>query len=392
MKILFWLYKSRTNKAGLAPIMMRITINGQRVAFSTNIYVACLSWDPNKQRIKGNSPLVCEHNNTLIGYKGRAWHEYNENLRTGVHPTAVAIKDLITGKAKPAVSLLDAVHYHIKYLESRVGIDIASNTLKKYQTLLKKLEAFLKHLSLLDINLGSLKNQFILDFDTYMRKMNGLSNNGVVKNMQQFKRIIRISIQNGWLDKDPFIHYQCKSIEIERGYLNAMELDQLTLYLFSTPKLERVRDLFVFCCYTGLSYADLLKLSSSHVETDHHGISWIKINRTKTGNNSVIPLLPIAKDILNKYANLNDKSHTIFPVISNQNLNKYLKEIASVVGISKRISMHLARHTFATTVTLEKGIDITTVSKMLGHKTVRTTQIYSKVTQIKIAADMQKLL
>jgi site-specific recombinase XerD len=153
-----------------------------------------------------------------------------------------------------------------------------------------------------------------------------------------------------------------------------------------------VADIFIFCCYTGLSYADVSKLTADDLEEDAQGISWIRIARSKTGNMSLIPLLQIPYRLLQKYKAARDNYNHLLPVFSNQNLNKYLKEIATVLGIEKRLTMHLARHTFATTVTLEKGIDITTVSRMLGHRDIRTTQIYSKVTKLKIAIDMQKLL
>lgn len=225
-----------------------------------------------------------------------------------------------------------------------------------------------------------------------MRKTQNLSNNGVAKNMQQLKRVIKICLENEWLNNNPFLHYSCKLIETHRGYLTALELNILTSYSFSNLKLERVKDLFVFCCYTGLSYADLSKLTRGNFEEDNNGITWINLARTKTGNKSLIPVLPIAQSILTKYEGIRTKSNSVLPIISNQNLNKYLKEVATIIGIDKIISMHLARHTFATTVTLERGIDITTVSRMLGHKNIKTTQIYAKVTQLKIASDMKILI
>jgi site-specific recombinase XerD len=161
-----------------------------------------------------------------------------------------------------------------------------------------------------------------------------------------------------------------------------------------SERLDHVRDVFIFCCYTGLAFADVSKLNKAHFEDGEDGITWIKLNRTKSKTRSVIPLLPRAREILEKYSNhaKGNFEKKLLPVISNQNLNKYLKEIAVLCGIQKRVSMHLARHTFATSVTLGKGIDIMTVSKMLGHKNLRTTQIYSKVTELKIAEDMKKLM
>ena len=201
-------------------------------------------------------------------------------------------------------------------------------------------------------------------------------------------------MKNGWLEKDPFAHYKFSLDDTERGYLSTIELKAMEEITIPTDRLDHVRDIFIFCCYTGLAYADVSKLNNSHIEVGQDGIIWIKLNRTKSKSRSVIPLLPRAREILDKYSQFakTNPEKKLLPVISNQNLNKYLKEIAVLCGITKRVSMHLARHTFATTVTLEKGIDIMTVSKMLGHKNLRTTQIYSKVTELKIAEDMKKLM
>jgi site-specific recombinase XerD len=220
------------------------------------------------------------------------------------------------------------------------------------------------------------------------------THNAVIKNMQNLRSVVRICMKHGWLEKDPFVHYKFTLDDTERGYLSLVELKVMEEVSLFSERLDHVRDVFIFCCYTGLAYADVSKLSKTHFEDGEDGITWIKLNRTKSKSRSVIPLLPRAREILDKYqqvANSNIEKK-LLPVISNQNLNKYLKEVAELCGITKRVSMHLARHTFATSVTLGKGIDIMTVSKMLGHKNLRTTQIYSKVTELKIAEDMKKLM
>lgn len=279
-------------------------------------------------------------------------------------------------------------------LKARVGNDIAPNTVKKYLTCKKKVLEFLKvELKREDIYLNELSGSFIFQLDAYLRAKQGLRHNAVVKNMQQFKRVIKVAVQNEWLDHDPFTGYSTAPKETDRGFLTEEELNILETVPFVGERLQRVRDLFIFCCYTGLAYADVSKLSPFHLIKGANGNTWIILSRTKSKSQATIPVLPKAMVILEKYAPIgNTDGKPLLPVISNQNCNKYLKEIALVAGIHKRVSFHLARHTFATTVTLNKGVDIVSVSKMLGHKNLRTTQIYAKVSMLKIANDMKGLM
>ncbi len=374
---------------------MRVTINSKRAAFSTNILLLPEQWDAMKQQVRGNSPLARELNSLMHTFTTLAWNAYNENLRHNSVNTPEAIRDIVLNKNRSKTSYLDAFEYQIDNLKSRVGFDIAINTVKKYETARRKLIVFLKAVyGRDDILLSELTPKIISELDLFMRTKEKLKHNAVIKNMQQFNRVIRISMDNDWIDKDPFAKYSFKTDDTERGYLSAKELSLMEQINLPSKRLEHVRDVFVFCCYTGLAYVDVSKLSPSHIETDANGIGWIRINRTKSKTRASIPILPKAQEILNKYADLRPVGgyKHLLPVISNQNLNKYVKEIAELCGIKKRVSMHLARHTFATTVTLEQGVDISTVSKMLGHKNIRTTQIYAKVTELKIAQDMKKLM
>jgi site-specific recombinase XerD len=393
MNILLLLYKSRINKSGQVPIMMRISFKTRRTTFATSLFIEPALWDQDKQKIKGNSTLIKEMNNVILNLTTAAWNVYNDHIKKEIPIDPEMIRNIITKRNKEAKTLTEAISYQIDYLQSRVGHDTAINTVKKYQTLDKKVKSFLSmRLNQTDIYLHELNYQFITDLDLFMRTHENLKHNAVMKNMQQLKRIIKVCLNNGWLDKDPFLNYSTKMDETDRGYLTSQELESIEKVVLPNQRLELTRDIFVFCCYTGLSYADVSKLSPSHLERDSNGIDWIKLTRTKTKSKSVIPILPKAQAILNKYRDVSKPNAKLLPVISNQNLNKYLKEIAELTGISKRVSMHLARHTFATTVTLERGVDITTVSRMLGHKKLSTTQIYSKVTELKIALDMQKLM
>ena len=223
-----------------------------------------------------------------------------------------------------------------------------------------------------------------------IRKCN---HNSTQKYIRNFRKIINNAIKNDWLDKDPFKAYRVKLKDTKRVFLTKEELTALEEEQFAIDRLDQVRDVFVFCCYTGLSYVDVEKLTPKGIVKGHDGEYWINVDRTKTGSPSSVPILPKAFKIIEKYKNdprmIN--GGRLLPVISNQRINAYLKELASLTGIEKKLTFHAARHTFATTVTLSNGIPIETVSAMLGHKNFRTTQIYAKVVQEKISRDMRKL-
>ena len=392
MKILFWLYKSRVNSKGTSPVKMRITINTDRIDFSTSIEVSMDKWDQQDQRVRGIDELAIQYNNTLSTLRSLAWECYNQKLRSKQPVTVEIIKAEILGRNKPNYTLLDAIDFQIANLIARVGNDVSLNTVKKYKTIKLKVTDFLQSkLRRNDYYLLELSNKFIFDFDTYLRTEGKLSHNAVAKNMQQLKRVIAVAIQNEWLPKDPFPNYRITPKETERGFLSIEEVELIGSAVL-VDRLDRVRDVFLFCCFTGLAYADVSKLNLQHLFKGEDGHTWIKISRTKTKTQALIPIIPPAISILNKYKEqmIAANSELLLPIISNQNLNKYLKEIAEITGIKKRISMHLGRHTFATTITLNKGVDIVSVSKMLGHTNLKITQLYAKTSMLKIAEDMKR--
>ena len=204
---------------------------------------------------------------------------------------------------------------------------------------------------------------------------------------------MRIAFANNWVNKDSFYHWKAKWKKVEREALTESELRTMIDKEFSIKRLEQVRDIFVYCCFTGLAYVDVQKLSNNHIVLGMDGGRWIKNNRSKTDSRSNIPLLPAAEEILEKYHAYSKISDTglLLPVISNQKTNAFLKEIATLCKIEKNLTFHLARHTFATTVTLANGIPIESASKMLGHQSLKTTQIYAKVIDKKLSEDMNIL-
>ncbi|MCF0075706.1 site-specific integrase [Dyadobacter sp. CY261] len=279
-------------------------------------------------------------------------------------------------------------------MEQLIGIDYAYATFQRYQTSLQRTENFLKwKFKVPDVHLADLNYQFISDFEFYLKTVCSCGHNSTMKYLSNFKKIVLICVKNDWLHKDPFFAYRMPKIGVDRVALSAEELLTIIKKKFITERLRLVRDIFVFSCYTGLAYVDVQKLRRSEIIIGIDGGQWLQIKRQKTESRSSIPLLPEAITILNKYENHPQCASTsrLLPVLSNQKMNAYLKEIADVCGIEKNIMFHLARHTFATTVTLSNGVPIESVSKMLGHRDLRTTQLYAKVIDSKISEGMKRL-
>lgn len=265
--------------------------------------------------------------------------------------------------------------------------------MQKYSVTYTRLEEFMKSkYRINDIHLTEIDYKFITDFETYLLNVSLCNKNTTYKFMQRFKRITNIALRNGLLKSDPFVNYKIRTVKVDRGYLTQVELEAIMSKEFKIKRLEQVRDIFIFGCFTGLAYIDVSTLTKKHINRSFDDRLWITKKRQKTGIDSNILLLDIPKQILNKYKGyIGNGKGQLLPVSSNQKVNAYLKEIADLCGITKNLTFHLARHTFATTVTLAKGVPIETVSKMLGHTKISTTQIYARITDTKISDDMQRV-
>ncbi|MDX1470749.1 MAG: site-specific integrase, partial [Flavobacteriaceae bacterium] len=241
--------------------------------------------------------------------------------------------------------------------------------------------------------MNEINHQFITKFEYFLKTKRKCNHNSALKYVNNFKKIVRIALANQWMDRDPFYNYKVQFETVEREFLTQEEIDKLIEKDLHLDRLKLVRDMFVFSCYTGLAYSDVKKLSDADITTGIDGGKWIRIKRTKTKSLSSIPLLPVAEEILESYKDHPEVKNGkyVLPVLSNQKSNAFLKEIAGLCGIEKPLNTHLARHTFATTVTLTNGVPIESVSKMLGHQDLRTTQHYAKIVDRKISDDMKAL-
>lgn len=392
--ILFYLPNGKSNKLGLTPIYCRITISSERASFSINRSITPNKWDPVHQKVKGNTEEAKLLNSHLNLITNKVYETVFRLESTSTKVTPNLVKETLLGKeAKKSKDLFKVFEEHNNKLKALVNLEFAEGTHERYITTLKHIKSFVLHrYKCYEFKLKDVNHEFITEFDFYMRTVKKCSNNTTVKYIMNFRKIIKLALANAWLDKDPFVNYKKKIHKVDRGYLTAEELETISKKSLGIKRIEQVRDVFVFQCYTGLAYCDTYKLSKQNLFTDEKGINWLKTKRTKTETPVSVPLLSTAQIILDKYAaQANDNDQKLLPVLSNQKMNAYLKEIADLCGITKRLSCHLARHTFATTVTLANGISLESASKMLGHTNLLTTKIYARMLDSRVLDEMQIL-
>jgi site-specific recombinase XerD len=324
----------------------------------------------------------------------RVYEVYLQLLTDRGEITAEALKLGLTGAKKSTRTLVPIFRRHNEQLAKLVGAEYASGTLDRYETALAHTISFLQSkYQVDDFGIDKLNYEFVAEFEFWLKSARGCAHNTAIKYISNLRKVVNICLKNGWLTRDPFLGYKMNKREVVREVLTQEEIDVLAKKEFAISRLAVVRDLFVFSCYTGLAYADVKKLKRSEVATGIDGEQWIFTSRQKTETPSRIPLLPQAMDIIRKYKYDPFCSHkdVLFPVPSNQKMNAYLKEIADLCGITKAMTCHTARHTFATTITLTNGVPIETVSKMLGHRSLKTTQHYAKILYKKVSEDMLTL-
>ncbi len=405
LSILFYARKVKKNKDGLSPIYLRITINGQRLEISTQRYIEWAKWSPLQGKAKGTSEEARSLNSYLDIVRGKIYDHQRDLMHAGEIVSVESVKARLLGTDVRQRMLLPIFQEHNRRMKSLIGTEYAKGTWERFETTLEHLRNFLQEkYKVSDIDIRKVDHAFIADFDFYLRTPHAVSkktktlylrcaNNSTVKYIKNFKKIILQCVNNGWLDKNPFVNYKAKVKEVERNFLTEEELQVIVSKDCKTERLRQVKDIFLFSCFTGLAYIDVKKLQPQHVVFGMDGEKWISIRRQKTDVPSNIPLLPQALEIVEKYKDnpCCVRANMLLPVLSNQKMNEYIKELSSICGIEKDLTFHCARHTFATTVTLTNGVSIESVSKMLGHKNLRTTQHYAKILDKKVSQDMQQL-
>lgn len=390
-----FLPKKSKGKDSNTLMYLRITLDGVRTEFSINRHVDTKEWNDQSRRLNGRTPEAKSFNSYLDAVEFRIYEIYKEMVADGVEITGDMIKAKFLGidTDKPRM-LLEIFEHHNQQFGELVGKDFAIGTLRRFKVCKKSLQEFLKwKFQVDDISIRKLNFEFINDYEFYLKSVRNCGHNTVMGYIKKLKKIVRQCVARDWLDKDPFMAYKITLRETHRTVLTEDELLILASKTLMIPRMEQVRDIFLFSCYTGLAYSDVEKLTAADISTGIDGEKWVFTTRTKTETATRVPLLPPAIAILEKYEKhpVVINSGKLLPVISNQRLNSYLKELAELCGIQKELTFHCARHTFATTVTLTNGVPIETVSKMLGHRSLRTTQQYAKILDRKVSDDMLKL-
>ena len=392
--ILFYVKRTKLLKNGDAPVYLRITCNGESAEISIKRSIKITLWHSSKNKAKGNSIEAIELNDYITSVRAQLFFHQREFQEKGKHVTAKSILNAFLGIDQKKWTLIELFEEHNQNLNQLIGKDYSPLTLQRYKATLKHIRGYcLKQYNNLKLPISEVNNQFITGFDFYLKTIAKCQHNSSMKHIKSLKKIIRIALANDYIRKDPFINYRITQKNVERKCLTQIEIDLLINKEIQIKRLDLIRDLFVFECYTGLAYKDLLELRNENIEIGIDGNRWIVMQRGKTGISFRIPLFSISEKIIHKYATHPEVifSGRLLPVPSNQKMNAYLKELADICGIDKELHTHLARHTYATTITLSNGIPIETVSKLLGHRKMQTTQIYAKVVDKKVIDDIELL-
>jgi len=391
--VCFQLKKSKTRLDGKCPLYLRCTMNGQRFEISTGFFLDSDDWIEMAQQAKGKSEDVKVINNRLDKIRTKIQDIYNQLESLGEPFDVELIRNRFLGKSSNK-GLLEVFDDVLSNIEARIGKDYAFATLKQYRTTKNRLKEFINlQKSAKDIAITKINYNFLNSFDVYLKKTYDSMPNTAWTYHKHMKKVLNVSIAMGYISRNPYESFKMTKKDTNRDFLTLHEVNRIKEKKISILRLEIVRDIFVFACYTGLSYSDIAKLNNSHFQKGDDNNFWIIVDRTKTESRCRIPLLSEALEILKKYENhrLLSASNRLLPVSSNQKMNAYLKELADICDIQKNLTMHVARHTFATSVTLSNGVPIEPVSKMLGHTSLKTTQIYARIIDSKISNDMSQL-
>lgn len=390
--LLFYIRRTKLNKAGEAPIFMRITVNGQRADASVKRFISPRLWNQAKGKAVENGRGGKDLNLYLDAISSNILRIQRDMELEGVEPSAHSVLNRYLGKNTPERhTLIEVFQEHNEKQKKLAGIDVAPATAVRYETCRKLMIQFLQliyHRD--DIYLDKLSRQFVEEYEFFLKTVCRCSHNTSIQYLKNLKKITRIAQAKGWLKDDPFREMRFHKENVDRDFLEHQELKKLLDKPIEIPRLAQIRDIFCFCCLSGLAFSDVKQLRPEHIVTDINGMRWIRKPRQKTGEMCNVPLLDAVQCILSRYA---DNAHcqlhgVLLPVCSNQKMNSYLKELADVCGIKKHLSTHVARHTFAT-LTLAAGATIENVAKMLGHTDTKMTRHYARVLDTSILRDMQ---
>ena len=389
--ILFVINQAKTNQKGLCPIYCRITINKKRKQFSIDNSINPKDWNSKKQLAESKTVDYSILNGQIAKIKQNLNNAY---FKLQIDETTISVEDIFNIYFhKPTIKEENVISYlnkELQKLKKLIGKNLKQSTWNKFNYAFNDVASFIKfHYQTKDFPLKQLDLNFLEQFEYYLKTEKNNAQVTLNKTIQRFRKPIKSAISEGYLEKDPFLMYKANRVKKEIIFLNSEELKKLELHSFEQKRLSEVRDLFVFCCYTGLAYNEMTTLKKENITVGFDHLEWIQIKREKTQRQVSVPILPKAKAILIKYSN----SNSLLPQFSNQTINSYLKEISSIVGIEKNLTHHIARKTFASTVLLYNNVPMEIVSELLGHSSIVTTQeSYGKIVQKKVSESILNLI
>lgn len=391
--ILFWIKKTKLLKNGEAPICMRITVNGKRAEIQIKRSVEVNKWNAQRECATGKDRKHQELNHYIETVRTRVLKIHRELEQDGKPVTAEILKNLFNGANQPPKMLLERFREHNEKYRVLIGKDVVEATVLRYERTVRYLEEFLKkEYKSSDIPFRNIDRQFVEKFEYFIKTEKNCAQNATVKYLKILKKIVTLALTNKWMTENPFTGIKFKQTQTNRDFLTEEELHAIMEKKFDIPRLEAVRDIFVFCCLSGLAFTDVQHLKPEHITKDINGEWWIRKAREKTNNMCHIPLLDIPAMIIEKYRKnpVCLQKNMVLPVPSNQRMNSYLKEIADVCGITKKLTTHIARHSFAC-FALANKVSMETIAKMLGHSDIRTTKIYAKVLDTTVSKEMETM-
>lgn len=387
-RILFLLRKNRVNKEGLSNVAVRITIGGEAVEFNTHLSVPPNLWNP-IGRLNGRTKEAQKANDALHKIRADIGKHHDTIYEKYGYVTPKKLRNVYLGVEIQRNTLLSLYNIKVEQKENLVGKTIRSTTLSKYLATRKRVADFIQYqYKKEDLPVKEVDFQFVTDYEVYLRTVCNCGHNSCVKHLRYLKQIISIALKNRYITNDPFDDYKLGYKPVNKEFLIEPEIKKLMNKKFGVKRLEEVLDVFLFQIFTGLAYIDAANLTNENIFEDGLGQKWIRLTRQKSSVQANIPLFDVPLSILKKYKGL--ENGKLLPIHTNQKMNEYLKEIAALCGINKRLTTHVARHSFSTLM-LTKGISIESVSKMLGHTNITTTQIYAKVLNQKIFAEVNKV-
>ncbi|WP_183576575.1 site-specific integrase [Mucilaginibacter sp. X5P1] len=389
--LFYFLKQPKTTKRPNHYVYLRITVDGVCRDISIKRQWSTSRWDQSTGRATGTKLDAKSINAYIETLSAKVYQAKLSLIENDKIITADSLKNKITGRGDETKMLLQLIVKHNKKMEALIGNGYSLATLKRYQTIHQHTKNFIMwKYGVNDFSINELNYEFGAEYVFWLKAFKNCANNSVIKYVSNLKKIVMECVRKGWLKNDPFIELRFIKDDVIRVALTKDELTTITNKTFITDRLNNVKDIFLFSCYTGLAYVDIFNLRRSQIVRGIDDFLWINIQRQKTGTLSRLPLLPVAFGIMNKYNDhpkCADESY-VLPVLTNQKMNAYLKEIADICGITTNLTFHIARHTFATTITLNNGVPIETVSKMLGHKSLQQTQHYAKILDCKVSEDM----